>query len=217
MRWGVPDVETWRDFNSYYRGGIVGMPEGGRVRVFYIEAMVDENTVAVNELDPASWSFRPERMPLAILWNRMGFGLPDVGMTDSAKSIQYLSLIASRNSHRGLNDNRIDETRFCDWDESEDPDFNSGVARNVLTYNIFNPVNRTLDQGLTALTRGEYLGRRLTSKFGVYLSSNSRYPVLAYKRNACGYVQDGRVMLFRRYSDLIPTIGADIGARAMVV
>jgi hypothetical protein len=198
------DVENGADFIQYYgnrylrgRDGriywVVHPPQRGLRNIETIEFMV--SMVAEN-----NWERKV--IPFTELQNTVYFGLPPLGVFAIKNELLHLSYLPSRDGGRGFDLNRIVKVSFNTLDMRKAgiqgfslEDFHRLRAPERIRAILY-PEYLAWDEAMEAFRpQGEEglpvrLAVALDKNFGLFLSSQSEFPVLVYRNSVCGRAEE---------------------------
>lgn len=204
------DIETPDDFLRYYNGGWLGLPNtdgtiapicgynsGKSDRALYVYRIVNDSA-GLRRLPDL------ERIDWETLKEKGIFGRPTLGMVKNYGTISFGSLVAERNSRRGLTISKMYFYHFNDWALRKKYPEMLDSARDYrwdLIWNYFNPTYFGFTEAFNKLEDGELVGAVLSPTYGLYSTANCPHPLVAYKRWTVGYAERYVVSIHRRFRE----------------
>jgi len=147
------------------------------------------------------------------------FGRPDVGMTPNGPSICYLSHSTPREAKKGF---RVKSAKSHDFNAEEYRSTPIRVAYDSDPYDwvwwVFNPEYSSVGVAYSELETGKKLGVPLSNIIGLYTTSRSSCPLLAYKRWTIGYMPDPKsISIFSPFALYVTPVARCTGLEVGIV
>lgn len=208
------DVETPDDFQLYYRGSIVGIPNGQTLIPYVSAGIRDEGIFSfipiAGRTDPVlNMAFRDLR-------NMVSFSYPSLGMVNVGPTAYYTSMTAIRAAEKGFRAPRVTVISFNTW-------FLRNLIKPIdsssseLIYALYNKEYYEPREAIQLLESGDRVGCALSPLVSLFIEPKATVIQVAYTRNMAGYLRDGKIVLQNQYHGAARLISRSIDRREVVL
>jgi hypothetical protein len=186
-----------RDIGMYFNGCYVAVKQSdGTLKPYRFEdASGTECILGGIDGDSTCIEFSDER--LCLDW-------PTLGVVDNGKSVINVYMSGSRQYKKALSRNHHDISYPMDYEEGV-LGLHRGNSLDECIYDMYNPTDRTLQEGIDALR--DRIAVRLDRNFFVCVKAGYDNPLLGYHGDIVGEIVDGRIRLSSFADNLSKRVG----------